>query len=112
MVSSARKVSIGAGVLVVFAIWAVKTPLLLHWTNIGAISLIDLLLLLATVISILVGGLQVLLGKYGYTAFMSYLVFAAVALFATHFLFAVPFVIGAVISITALAWPLDAQQGA
>ena len=108
---STRKILIGTEVIASIVLWSIEAPKLLHWVNAGMLTLLSLLLLLAAVIAMLVGGLQVLLGKRGRTAFILHLAFAVLALVAMDFLFALPYAVGFLAAITALAWPFVVPQG-
>ena len=112
MVFRTRKAAVIAGILVVAIGWGVKAPLLAHWANTGAISLISFLLLFAATVSLLVGALAVQLGKSGRLPFVLHIVFAILAFLFLHFLFVLPLALGVLVAATAIFWPVAIQTAA
>jgi hypothetical protein len=109
MVFRTRKAAIIGGILMIAMTWAVKAPMLVHWTSVGLVNTISLLLLFAAVVSILVGARMVQLGKRGRLPFVLHILFATLAFFASHtlrLLFAVPLALGVLVAATAIFWPV------
>ena len=109
MVFRTRKAAVIAGILVVAVAWIVKAPMLAHWANIGAISLISFILLFAATVSLLAGALAVQLGKRGRLPFVLHILFAVLAFYFLHSMFVLPLALGILVAATAILWPVTIQ---
>ncbi|WP_458069150.1 hypothetical protein [Rhodanobacter sp. BL-MT-08] len=109
MVFRTRKAAVIAGILVVAMGWVIKAPLLVHWADIGAITLISFILLFAATVSLLAGALAVQLGKRGRVPFALHILFAVLALYFLHSMFLLPLALGVVVAATAIFWPVAIQ---
>lgn len=103
MSPSATDVTAGALSLAACAAWGLEAPAFLNLVGNGTLTVLALLLGIALVLSLLVGGLRALRQRGGKVAFSLALVFTALTAFAVHFIFLTALVPSLVAAINGLA---------
>lgn len=105
-----HRLIITLGSLIAALIWISRTSLLVEMTRVGEVTPLAFLLLVAAVVTLLMGGLRVYLGKSGRLSFALHLAFVSVAGVLTAFLMPVPLVVSSFVAVAALVWSFSVQH--
>jgi hypothetical protein len=107
---TAYRAFIAIGTLAALLLWGVRAPVFIEMTRTGEIMPIALLLILASVISLALGGARACFGKGGRIPFALHIAFAVTAAVLMRYFPVAPLALSVAIAIAALAWSAAVQE--
>lgn len=106
----AYRLFIAIGTLVALLFWGVKAPTFIEMTRVGEIMPIALLLILASVISLALGGVRAYFGKGGRIPFALHIAFAVTAAVVMRVFPVAPLALSVAVAVAALAWSAAVRE--
>jgi hypothetical protein len=101
---TAYRIFVAIGTVVALLFWAVRAPIFIEMTRTGEIMPIALLLILASLISLALGGVRACFGKGGRIPFALHIAFAVTAAVLMPYFPVAPLALSLAVAVAALAW--------